>query len=200
MTAQIFTFEQGTPEWKEARRGIPTASEFSDILTGGKTHTTYMRRLAGEILTGEPDSWGETADTRRGHHLEPEARELYEFQTGYTAQQVGFIRSGNVGASPDFLVGTMGAGEIKTKKPHLQIEVLESGEVPTEHIPQCQGVLWVSDREWIDFISYWPRLPIFIKRLYRDEAYIKKLAGEVNRFNDELAALVERLRQMDAAA
>jgi len=30
---KILTFEQQTPEWFDARRGIPTASNFSKILT-----------------------------------------------------------------------------------------------------------------------------------------------------------------------
>lgn len=199
MTAQIFTFEQGTPEWDAARLGIPTGSCFQEILTGGRTRDSYMRHLAGEIITGEAMHFS-TADTRRGHEHEPQALSAYEFQTGVTATRIGFVRNGKVGASPDALIGSMGAAEIKSKKPHLQIEVLESNEVPAEHIAQCQGVLWVCEREWIDFISYWPRLPLFIKRLYRDEAYIKNLATEVARFNDELAAMVERIRRLELAA
>lgn len=36
MTVQIINCEQNSPEWYEARRGIPTASEFASILSAGK--------------------------------------------------------------------------------------------------------------------------------------------------------------------
>lgn len=199
MSAQIFYFEQGTPEWDDARLGLATASCFDQVVTGGKTRQTYMRKLAAEIITREAQTF-ETADTSRGHDHEPKAIGLYEFKTGLTVQKVGFVRSGNKGASPDGLVGSMGAVEAKSKAPHLQIEVLENDVVPAEHIAQCQGVLWTCEREWIDFISYWPRLPLFVKRLYRDEKYITKLSNEVDQFNDELAALVERIRRYELAA
>ncbi len=32
-------------------------------------------------------------------------------------------------------------------------------------------------------------------RVYRDEPYIKEMASEIDRFNDELAELVERIRR-----
>jgi len=58
--------------------------------------------------------------------------------------------------------------------------------LPPEHLAQCQGNLWVAEREWIDFVSYWPKMPLFVKRVYRDEIYIKNLAAEVDLFNSEL--------------
>jgi hypothetical protein len=63
-----------------------------------------------------------------------------------------------------------------------------------DHKAQCQGALWVSEREWIDLCVYWPGLPPFVKRAYRDDAYIENLAGEVARFNDELAEIVGKVR------
>ena len=70
--------------------------------------------------------------------------------------------------------------EIKTKLPHLMIEVLGRGAFPPEHVAQCQGALWVAEREWIDIAVYWPRMPRFVKRTTRDEAYIKKRTGRAS--------------------
>jgi hypothetical protein len=134
--------------------------------------------------------------TERGHEMEPEARDLYAFMRDCEPQQVGFIRNGNKGGSPDSLVDANGAVEIKTKLPHLQIDCLLSGEIPSEHKAQCQGILWVAEREWIDFVSFWPNLPLHVCREHRDEDYIKKLAAAVDEFNDELAQVVERVRAM----
>jgi hypothetical protein len=37
-------------------------------------------------------------------------------------------------------------------------------------------------------------MPLFVKRAYRDEAYIKALESEVAIFNGDLAAMVARIR------
>jgi hypothetical protein len=193
---RVIECEQGTPEWLLARAGIPTASMFATVLAKGegKTRKTYMRKLAGEIITGEPMDSYSNAHMERGKVMEAEARDLYAFQQFVEPVQIGFIRSGQKGCSPDSLVGDAGMCEVKTKLPHLQIEVLEAGKLPPEHVAQCQGALWVAEREWIDFVSYWPKMPLFVKRAYRDEAYIKALSEAVDVFNDELATMVERVR------
>lgn len=196
----IFTCEQGSPEWFEVRRGIPTASEFSTVLAKGrngeesKTRKTYMLKLAGEILTHEPMESFTNAHMERGKIMEDEARDCYCFMQDCEADRIGFIRNGDKGCSPDSLIGDKGALEIKTKLPHLQIETILKGEFPPEHKAQCQGVLWVGEREWIDIAVYWPKLPLFVKRAYRDEAYIKTLSAAIDKFNDELAEVVEKIR------
>lgn len=194
---QVFDIEQGEAEWFQARLGIPTASKFSTVMAKGegKTRSEYMRKLAGEILTGEPAETFRNDHMERGNVMEDEARQTYAFLEGAEIIRVGFIRNGNKGASPDSLVGANGGLEIKTALPHIQIDRLERNRLPPEHVAQVQGNLWLSEREWWDFVSYWPRLPMLTVRVYRDEEYIKTMAGEINRFNDELAALVERIRR-----
>lgn len=196
----IFNCAQGTEEWYLARAGIPTASMFATVMASGrgggesKTRAKYMRQLAGEIITGKPIEGYSNHHMERGHEMEPEARDLYAFATDTVPEIVGFVRNGNKGCSPDSLVGANGMLEIKTKLPDLLIECLERDDFPPEHRAQCQGALWVAEREWIDITVYWPGMPVFIKRAYRDEPYIKTMAGAVDQFNDELAALVERVR------
>lgn len=196
----ILDCDQGTPEWHAARAGIPTASEFKAILAKGegKTRRSYMLRLAGEIITGEPAETYSNHHMERGKAMEAEARDLYAFMTDAEPQLVGFIRNGDKGASPDSLIGDNGLLEIKTKLPALLIEALLKDEFPAEHKAQCQGALWVAEREWIDIAVYWPGMPLFVKRATRDEAYIKTLAAEVDRFNAELHEIVERVNRYGA--
>lgn len=193
---QVFDFEQGEEEWFCARMGIPTASKFATVMAKGegKTRSEYMRKLAGEILTGEPQEAFSNGHTERGNAMEDEARQTYAFVESAEIMRVGFIRNGDKGASPDSLVGNNGGLEIKTALPHIQIDRLERDRLPPEHKAQVQGNLWLSEREWWDFVSYWPKLPILTVRVYRDEEYIKTMAAEIDRFNDELADLVERIR------
>lgn len=198
---RILTCEQGSPEWLQARAGLPTASEFSTVMAKGrdggasKTRRTYLLRLAGEILTGEPAETYSNHHMDRGHTLEPEARILYAFQADVDPEQVGFIVNGPKGCSPDSLIGVNGALEIKTKLPALLIDVLLRDEFPAEHKAQCQGVLWVAEREWIDIAVYWPKLPLFVKRAHRDDTYIATMSAAVDQFNAELHETVERVRR-----
>ena len=199
---QVFPdLEQGSEAWFAARSGIPTASEFSTVLAKGrdgksdsKTRQTYLYKLAGEIITGQPTEPYSNAHMERGHAMEAEARATYEFETDAVCERVGFIRNGRAGASPDSLVGANGLVEIKSKLPHLLIETLFRDDFPPDHKAQCQGQLWISEREWIDIAVYWPGMPLFIKRAHRDEAYIRNLAEAVERFNAELDCIVDRVR------
>lgn len=201
---QIFNCEQGSDSWFESRRGIPTASEFSTVLAKGRgggdsvTRRKYLLTLAGQILTGEVvQAWSGNENTERGHAMEDEARRLYAFHRDTDPQLVGFMRRGRAGASPDGVVGDDGLVEIKSKLPWLQLEVLEQNRLPPEHVAQVHGQLWVSGRNWCDFVSYCPRLPLFVIRIYRDDAYIAKLAQAVEEFNGELDQIVSKYSQHD---
>lgn len=205
---EIINCVQGSPEWAQARLGIPTASEFASILARGRggaesrTRQSYLYKLAGERLTGEVMESVTTIHMERGKLMEEEARSAYSFVSGRDCERVGFLRRGRAGASPDALIGQDGLLEIKTKLPHLLIETLLKGEFPAEHKAQCQGQLWIAEREWIDLAVYWPGLPLFISRAARDEAYIRELAEAVEAFNDELDHVVSRVSacgRMEAA-
>lgn len=195
---QIIDCEQGGPEWFAARAGIPTASEFSTVMAKGegKTRKTYMLKLAGEIITGEPMASYSNGDMERGKLLEVDARNCYALMTDNDPEVVGFIKNFGAGASPDSLIGKAGGLEIKCALPHIQIERIMADALPSEHKGQVQGCMWIAEREWWDFVSYSSdKLPLFVKRVYRDEEYIKKLADEVERFNADLAAMVETIRK-----
>ena len=196
----IVNCEQGSDEWFRARIGTPTASEFHAILAKGegKTRRSYMLRLAGEIVTGEPSETYSNGHMERGKLLEPEARELYAFMADAEPQQVGFIRNFGTGCSPDSLLGTAGMLEIKTKLPALLIECILRGDFPPEHKAQCQGALWIAERDWIDIAVYWPKMPLFVQRAYRDTPYIAGLGAAVEAFSAELAETVERVRKYGA--
>lgn len=197
---QVFNCDQNTPEWFEARAGIPTASEFHTVMASGrgggesKTRKTYLYKLAGEVITGKSVEGFKNEHMERGHEMEDQARDMYSFISDAEIQRVGFIRNGQKGASPDGLIGDRGMFEAKSKLPHLLIECLMRDDFPPEHKAQCQGALWVAEREWIDIVVYWPDLPLFVKRAYRDESYIANMATAVKDFNEELAEIVGKVR------
>ncbi len=199
---QIIECDQGSEEWYAARLGIPTASCFATAMAKGKdggvskTRSEYMRKLAGEILTGRPMESYSNGHMERGKEWEPEARNLYAYMNDVTPECVGFIRNGQKGCSPDSLIGSDGGLEIKAASAHIQVERLISGKLPAEHRAQVQGSIWIAEREWWDFVSYCPGLPLFTIREPRDDAYIANLEGAVAEFNEELAQLVDRVRRI----
>jgi hypothetical protein len=198
---KIIDCEQGSEDWHRARSKIPTASMFHAVMASGrgggdsKTRRTYLTKLAGECLTGEPMENYSNQFMERGKIMEEEARNWYAFHhQDVELKRIGFITNGVAGCSPDSLCGNDGMLEIKTQSAHLLIETLIRDEVPPEHRHQLQGSLWVAEREWIDLFVYWPKMPRFIKRVRRDDVYIATIALEVEQFNKELAALVAQMR------
>lgn len=202
MKPEIIQCEQGSAEWYEARRGLPTASMFATVMASGKggaeskTRRKYLLQLAGEILTEEPMETYSNDHMARGKEMEDKARELYAFRSDAEIERAGFIKRGRAGCSPDGLIGKKKMLEIKTTLPHLLIDIHLRGEYPAGHEAQCQGNLWVAQREEIDIAIYWPKMPLYVQTIRRDEKYIEGLARAVDEFNAELAYVVQQMRRL----
>ena len=198
----IETIEQGSPEWHELRRGVITASRFKDVMAkgAGKTRKSYMVELAAEVLANEVVSMEPNKYMQWGTETEPMARDYYEIVSDNTVKEVAFIKHGtlNCGVSPDGLIDANGGIEIKCPKTTTQIETFLSGKMPTSHKAQVQGCLWVSGRDFWDFVSFDPRIDgeagYFIERIYRDEEYIKELEAAVIAFDEELQQMILKLK------
>lgn len=206
MTATIYDdIEQGSPQWRALRAGIPTASMFATVLrTKGrgedgdsKTRLKYVRQIAGEILSGEPMETYSNAHMERGKEMEAEARSYYAILASEPLRRIAFARDDvfRAGCSPDSLVGERGILEVKTALPDILIEHILKGEFPAAHKAQCQGNLWLLDREWVDIIIYWPTMAKpFVKRATRDEPFIRDLSAAVANFNAEVDEVLDRYR------
>lgn len=194
---KIIEAEQRSLEWFEARKGVPSASDFDKIVTStgtqSKQRTKYMYQLAGEKLGAIVEDGYQNAAMLRGIELESEARSLYEIARG-SVSEVGFcIHNNGFGASPDGLVGEDGLVEIKCPTLSTHIEYLIKGELPIEYLQQIQGQMLVTDRNWNDFVSYYPGLKPFIVRVNRDDKFISLLKLELDIFIKELNELVNKL-------
>jgi len=198
----IDSIAQGTEDWHKLRYGWTTASKFKDAMAGGqgKTRKSYMYQLAAEALTGQREESFTSQYIEWGNETEPQARAMYEFDTGSKVDEVAFVRldGHKIGCSPDGLVGDDGLVEFKCPKTTTQIETFLSGKMPSGHKPQVQGQMWITDREWCDFVSFDPRIDgdasFFKVRVMRDEEYIKELSEKIFKFADELETTVNLLR------
>ena len=183
----ILTDEQGSPEWLASRLGRPSASMFSNLITtSGKPSSSakkYIAEMVAERLTGRSKPFYSNDHMERGNFLEPEAREAYEFITDLEVVETGFILhdSEEFGFSPDGLVANDGGLEIKCPSDGVHAGYLIDGKVPTKYYQQVQGCMWVTGRDWWDFMSYHPEMPHLLVRMERNEEFIEAMATEVNK-------------------
>lgn len=199
--------EQRTPEWFAARLGLATASEYVTILTRGrkgepsKVRQKYAMELAAERITGIPNPCFVSRPTTWGIEQEPLARSAYELHTGCFIEEGGFIKhpSLDAGCSPDMLVDDQGGGEVKCPyNSDIHLSSILHG-MPKEHKAQVQGTLWITGREWYDFVSFDPRQPLglqlYVERQFRDDEFIARLESEIVLFLGEVSEIEERLRE-----
>jgi len=191
---------QRTPEWLLVRAGIPTASQFTKVITPAKLAPStqmdsYVNMLLAEMLLGGPIETDASAFMERGIELEEEAALWYELQSPEPVSNIGFCLTDDmtVGCSPDLLVGDDGGCEIKVPAVQTHVEYLLGGVVPQKYLLQVQGSMYVTGRQWWDFVSWNPTIPALKVRVERDEKVIGKLAEGLSILTTKLKAGQQRL-------
>ena len=99
------------------------------------------------------------------------------------------------------LIGSSGTTEyleIKAPLPHTQVEYWISGAVHERFRPQLQGQLYVSQRRWVDIVSWHDVLPKLVMRIEPDETFIKVLDRELQIFNFFIESVMEKIRATNA--
>jgi hypothetical protein len=206
----IHDVEQRSDEWYALRAGMPTASEFSKLVTSkgepSKSAVGYAVTLAGELFAGKPlDAWEGNQWSERGKEMEGEAIAHYEFMTDQDVEAVGFVTDDDAiyGCSPDGIVG-VGGVEIKCLKAETHIKTIlyfqKNGRCPTDYVQQTQGQIMICDWEWCDLIFYHPELPQLTIRQEPDceiQAAINDQIAFVCRERDKVFAAI---KQQDGGA
>jgi putative phage-type endonuclease len=200
--------EQGTDEWFAVRIGKVTASRVADVLAKTKTgystsRDNYMAQLVCERLTGQKGESFTNAAMQHGTDTEPLARAAYEALHDVLVDEVGFIPHPSIlmaGASPDGLVSDDGLLEIKCPNTATHIETLLSQTVPGKYNTQMQFQMACTNRSWCDFVSFDNRLPpelqLFVRRVPRDNMYIRLMEDEIVKFLDELDIKIAQLMEI----
>ena len=194
--------EQGSDEWLEARRGILTASEMKHVLTptlkvaNNEKTRAHLYELLAQRISGFVEPHYVSDDMLRGQEDEFYARQKYAEKIA-PVEEVGFITNNRwgftIGYSPDGLVGKTGLLEIKSRRQKFQVQTIienVAGEtVPTDFLMQVQTGLAVSEREWLDFISYSGGLPMAVIRIWPDAALHSAIIEAASEFEDRLRTL-----------
>lgn len=198
---------QGTDKWHSLRSGIPTASEFSQLVTSSCKESISMKEyaltLAAEKYAGKVvDGFGGNKYTERGKELEDEARIDYEMINQVEVKEVGFITDNLIryGCSPDSIIGDDGGLEIKCKIAKVHIGAIryykETGKTPNEYYAQPQGCMFITGRKWWDLRLYHPGLPGLTIRQYPDKEFYKVLRRQLKSIAFERDEIVKQLKLM----
>lgn len=181
---------QRSEGWYAARRGMPTASRFHQVLTAAKGQRSSAQDTLIDTLLAEslcPPEEGVirgsyiSPEMEAGMKLEAEARCAYQLEYAKEdVTEVGFVihSSGMFGGSPDALVGETGGVEIKCPSPAVAIGYYRNATLPDAYKCQLHGYMIVTGRAQWDFFSYARHLPPFCLRIERDE-FTAKLEAEL---------------------
>jgi hypothetical protein len=172
------------------------------IADNDKTRS-HVYELLAQRITGYVEPHYISDDMLRGQVDEITARQLYAKHYA-PVTECGFITNDKwgftLGYSPDGLVGDDGAIEGKSRRQKFQIQTIVEDETPADFMMQCQTGLLVSERKWLDFISYSGGLPMFVKRVHPDpviQAAIVEASGAFEqRLAEKLAAYFDALESM----
>lgn len=206
MNQPYINLEQGSDKWKQARLGHVTASNMAEVMSKGKGtgeavgRYKYKVRLVAERLTMTAGEYYTNAAMQWGIEQEQFACIAYEAQKETFVDKIGFVLHPDIkwlGVSPDRIVGHEGLIEVKCPNTTTHLDYLFDNKVPTEYYKQIQCQLWVTGRQWCDFVSYDPRLPkrnqLLIVRTERDESLIKEMEAQTLQFLAEVETLIIKL-------
>lgn len=205
----LLSLQQGSPEWLKVRLGNCTGSRVRDALSflrDGKTPSQkrkdYMTDLVAERLTGEATIHYVTPAMEWGIANEAYARAAYSVISGNEVDRVGIIPHPTIQgflSSPDGLVNGNGVVEFKAPNTTTHIEWKLDGIIPKEHEYQLMAHLSCSGREYVDFLSFDPRLPpkhqYFLKRMERFhvEDLIADMEVGIIQFLSELDEMIAKM-------
>jgi putative phage-type endonuclease len=198
---------QGTPEWKQERCGMITASRMSDVMAEvakgeAAVRRNYRAQLVAERMSGKPTDGFVSYAMAQGTEREPLARMAYEATTGNIVREVGYLPHGKInasGASCDGFVGDLGLVEIKCPIPSTHIQYIITGEIPNEYRLQMAWQMSVTGRKWCDWVSFNPDFDedeqLVVIRYFRDESLIHKLEVAVGKFDEEVNSEIQRVKE-----
>lgn len=201
---------QGSEEWLAVRCGLLTASEMHLIVTpktlkaaANDKERAHLYELLAQRITRYVEPSYVSDDMLRGLDDEWEALRIYAEADGAEVQRVGFMTNDRfgfpLGYSPDALVGDDGQVECKSRRAKFQIETILNAAVPPEHVMQLQTGLLVSERQWVDYVSYSGGLPMLTLRVYPDPVVQEAILEAATAFEFRLSAALAKYREQLAS-
>lgn len=199
---------QDRDSWVAKRRGKVTASRVGDVTrrtakgTPYAEYDKYLTELVVERLTNKATDHFVSDAMQWGLDHEEAAAQHYAFERGLEVKFSDFVDHPTIemsGASPDRLVGDDGLLEIKCPTTKTHIEFLLTGDIDIKYQWQMTWQMICTGRQWCDFMSYDPRLPVHlqckVKRFALDPQ--NKIDAEMA-VREALAVVDERVAALEA--
>ena len=192
--------KQITPEWFALKSGIPSATGAKKILTATGNLSTqaggYIDQLLAERAGFGEEMFEPTEHMLTGIEREPEARDLFTFETGLEVHGVAWVTNdaGTAGCSPDGLIdnkGVKSGWEVKCPMAKTQFGYLRKGVLPSTYKQQIHWSMAVTGLTRWYFMSYFPGLDPLIIQIKAD-SYTDKVTVAMNEFTERLAIESER--------
>lgn len=214
---EVYGGQQGD-EWLRSRIGRITGSELAKVCSyltrasKGKVagepsaeRDTYKRKLIAERLTGLDSPNVTLPRMQWGVDTEDEAATFYEMATGEMVEKVGFVLHPEwdfAGASPDRLVGADGLAEFKCPETTTHLRYIAEDRIPPDYMPQLVWELVCTQRKWVDFVSYDPRIKdekakFFCRRLAVEDLAWDTMRGRqvIAYFEDQVLKFEKEIQQ-----
>src|SRR5699024_7286292 len=201
MSLQVYKdLPQGSSEWLLARRGIVTASVIGQLITPSTLKVaknaasrSKIAELASERISGRVEDTPISWQIERGNEEEERARDLYEAHFA-PVEQVGFIvrevEGVPIGFSPDGLVQDNGFVEFKSRSPKIHVRHVLSGKVPPENLAQVMTGLFVTGREWCDYVSFSNGMAMWKTRVYPDQKWFDAIKQALLNAEEKIRRIV----------
>jgi len=189
------------------------AAERNGTYCWGESARGYMMEIVAAAVTGRDKVGGKSAAMDHGNDTEADAFDHYaavNFADVRKAQML-IIRDTRIAATPDGFVEDHSDGpgllEIKCPESKTHLSTWMARELPDQYYCQVQGQLWVSGRQWCDFVSFDNRFPhsmwMVQIRVQRDEEFIARMEERVRAFaaevDDRLGTIFAYLEECDPA-
>lgn len=191
---KYYDIDQYSDEYWKLRCGLITASNFKHMMSA-KTSLGYKKIIytaAYERHTGETPETFKNEWMKRGNELEPVARDAYSAETFNVVENGGFFIKDKAGASPDGRIDD-GLLEIKCPAFNTHIDYLKGGKLPSTYKYQVHGQMYVSDRQWCEFVSFCPGLRMFIVRVKRDDKICQEIELRLAEAEQEITEIMSLL-------
>lgn len=170
---------QGSDAWHLARKSAIGGSEIATILGVNPYETAYNLWLIKSGIKEAPDL-SDNFNIKRGHALEPKARELAEDKLNrkftpcsFQSEEYDFIRYSSDGfdEKENELI------EIKCPGSKNHQLIIDTNAPLDYYVPQCQWALMITNAKCIHFVSYNQEFPdpIHVVTVLPDEDLQKKL-------------------------
>jgi len=180
--ALLLVCDQNTQIWGDARNGIMTGSNASNIVSPsgkireGQAVNGFAYKLAMERIYGPDLGAYVSKDFERGHALEPESRRAWEKKHDTHVEQVGFVygnASKQYGCSPDGLFvhdKGLGVWETKSRERNAMCAIMakeKEYKMPKDHYVNLQFNMWVCGANVGVYAEYYSSgvLPLMVEQL-----------------------------------